>query len=107
MIDFGLAGLGDPATDLASLINSYGESLVGKMINVYPEMEDLLPRARFYAQAIELQWALLGIESGDYYMIISIDYPSKTKTIVDTQCSDDEFLREVNAWANNKIRQSL
>lgn len=67
VIDFGVAGLGDPATDLGSLINCYGESLVGKMVNVYPDMKDLLPRARFYAQAIELQWALLGVESGDYY----------------------------------------
>jgi aminoglycoside 2''-phosphotransferase len=67
VIDFGVAGLGDPATDLGSLINCYGESLVGKMVNAYPEMKDLLPRARFYAQAIELQWALLGVESGEYY----------------------------------------
>ena len=67
VIDFGVAGLGDPATDLGSLINCYGESLAGKMVNAYPEMEDFLPRARFYAQAIELQWALLGVESGEYY----------------------------------------
>ena len=67
VIDFGVAGLGDPATDLGSLINCYGESLVGKMTNTYPGMKDLLPRARFYAQAIELQWALLGVESGEYY----------------------------------------
>jgi hypothetical protein len=37
------------------------------MVNAYPEMKELLPRARFYAQAIELQWALLGVESGEYY----------------------------------------
>jgi aminoglycoside 2''-phosphotransferase len=67
VIDFGVAGLGDPATDLGSLINCYGESLVGKMADVYPEMVNYLPRARFYAQAIELQWALLGVESGEYY----------------------------------------
>lgn len=67
VIDFGVAGLGDPATDLGSLINCYGETLVGKMVNAYPEMKELLPRARFYAQAIELQWALLGVESGEYY----------------------------------------
>lgn len=67
VIDFGVAGLGDPATDLGSLINCYGETLIGKMVNNYPEMKVLLPRARFYAQAIELQWALLGVESGEYY----------------------------------------
>ena len=67
VIDFGVAGLGDPATDLGSLINCYGESLVGKMAETYPSMKKLLPRARFYAQAVELQWALLGVESGEYY----------------------------------------
>ena len=67
VIDFGVAGLGDPATDLGSLINCYGESLMEKTADVYPKMVQFLPRARFYAQAIELQWALLGIESGEYY----------------------------------------
>lgn len=67
VIDFGVAGLGDPATDLGSLINCYGETLVGLMDDVYPDMAEFLPRARFYAQAIELQWALLGVESEDFY----------------------------------------
>jgi len=62
-----VAGMGDPATDLGSLINYYGESLVSKIKNTHPAMEKLLPRARFYAHAIELQWALLGVESGEYY----------------------------------------
>jgi aminoglycoside 2''-phosphotransferase len=67
VIDFGAAGLGDPATDLGSLISSYGESLAGKIEKTYPQIKDLLPRARFYAQAIELQWVLLGVESGEDY----------------------------------------
>ncbi len=67
VIDFGVAGLGDPATDLGSLINSYGETLVAKLEGEYPELTELLPRARFYAQAIEIQWVLLGVESGENY----------------------------------------
>lgn len=67
IIDFGTAGLGDPATDLGSLISSYGESLVSKIEPAYPNYPDLLQRARFYAQAIELQWVLLGVESGEDY----------------------------------------
>jgi aminoglycoside 2''-phosphotransferase len=67
VIDFGVAGLGDPATDFGSLINCYGERLVSKLSAVYPGMNELLPRARFYAQAIELQWILFGFESGDRY----------------------------------------
>ncbi len=67
IIDFSSAGLGDPATDLGSLISSYGETLVGKIKNTYSDYHDLLSRARFYAQAIELQWVLLGVESGEDY----------------------------------------
>ena len=71
VIDFGLAGLGDPATDLGSLINSYGETLVSKIVGTYPDLEKLLPRARFYAQAMELNWALLGVESGENYWFMA------------------------------------
>ncbi|MFN2304361.1 MAG: phosphotransferase family protein [Anaerolineales bacterium] len=67
VIDFGVAGMGDPATDLGSLINSYGESLIQKIGVEYDEYSALVPRARFYAQAIELQWVLLGVESGEQY----------------------------------------
>ncbi len=67
VIDFGVAGLGDPATDIGSLINYYGETLIGKIHRTYPDLDRLLPRARFYAQAIELQWALLGVESEETY----------------------------------------
>jgi len=71
VIDFGVAGLGDPATDLGSLINYYGESLVTRMEKTYPGMHKLIQRARFYAQAMELQWALLGLESGEKYWFTS------------------------------------
>jgi aminoglycoside 2''-phosphotransferase len=67
VIDFGVAGMGDPATDLGSLLNYFGESLVSKLENSYSHLFEFLPRARFFAQAIELQWVLMGIESGDYY----------------------------------------
>jgi aminoglycoside 2''-phosphotransferase len=65
VIDFGVAGLGDPASDIGSLITWYGESFVAPMKATYPEIELVLPRARFYAQSIELQWVLLGIETGE------------------------------------------
>jgi aminoglycoside 2''-phosphotransferase len=67
VLDFGVAGLGDPALDLGTLISHYGESFILQMNSTYPGMETLLPRARFYAQAIELEWALLGIETGDTF----------------------------------------
>ncbi|HPC06056.1 MAG TPA: hypothetical protein PLI60_04985 [Anaerolineaceae bacterium] len=30
-------------------------------------MDLFLPRARFYAQAVEIQWVLLGLETGDSF----------------------------------------
>lgn len=65
IIDFGVAGLGDPALDIGTLITSYGEQFVSRMNGTYPEMAAHMTRARFYAQAIELQWVLLGLETDD------------------------------------------
>lgn len=67
VIDFGVAGIGDPASDIGSLISSYGESFVTKMKPTYPNLDEYLPRARFYAQSIELQWVLLGLETGEQF----------------------------------------
>ena len=67
VIDFGVAGRGDPASDIGSLITCYGESFVAPMQATYPEIEKILPRARFYAQSIELQWVLLGMETGEAF----------------------------------------
>lgn len=67
VIDFGVAGMGDPASDIGSLITAYGESFVAKMQRYYPDLEVYLPRARFYAQSIELQWVLLGIETNETF----------------------------------------
>lgn len=67
VLDFGVAGIGDPALDIGSLISSYGESFVSKMKATYPNLDEYLPRARFYAQSIEFQWVLLGIETGETF----------------------------------------
>jgi aminoglycoside 2''-phosphotransferase len=67
VIDFGMAGLGDAASDIGNLINVYGESFVQKMGKTYPNLEAYLPRARFYAQLLELEWVLLGLETGETF----------------------------------------
>jgi aminoglycoside 2''-phosphotransferase len=67
VIDFVMAGIGDPATDLGGLISHYGESLVSSIRPYYLLYDELLPRARFYAQAAEVHWALLGVETGEPY----------------------------------------
>ena len=48
IIDFGSAGLGDAATDIAALMGplSYGEAFVDRLAPVYPGLETLLDRAR-------------------------------------------------------------
>jgi aminoglycoside 2''-phosphotransferase len=62
VIDFGVAGVGDPAVDVACLMQYYGGRFVQRMLPVYPGLEKLLPRAAFYAQALELQWVLQGLK---------------------------------------------
>jgi aminoglycoside 2''-phosphotransferase len=67
VIDFGTACFDDPALDLGCLIQHYGESFVTRLFTTYSEAQTLLPRARFYAQAIELDWAALGIERNETF----------------------------------------
>jgi aminoglycoside 2''-phosphotransferase len=67
VIDFGTAGLGDPASDLGALLQSYGGGFIQRLKQRYPQLVQSLPRARFYAQAIELQWVLLGLETDEQF----------------------------------------
>lgn len=67
VLDFGMAGLGDAASDIGNLISIYGETFVRKMEATYPALAHYLPRARFYAQLIELEWTLLGLETGETF----------------------------------------
>lgn len=67
IIDFGVAGVGDPATDIGNLLQVYGESFVSRFLGEYPRVQDLMKRARFYAQAIELQWVLSGLDGGETF----------------------------------------
>jgi aminoglycoside 2''-phosphotransferase len=65
IVDFGMAGVGDPAVDLACLLFHYGESFVGRMGRFYPGIAHVIDRARFCAGTFELQWALAGLRTGD------------------------------------------
>lgn len=64
IIDFGSAGLGDPACDLAALL-TYGEPFAQKVLAAYPALRPALPRARFYRGTFAAQEALYGVEHGD------------------------------------------
>lgn len=61
IIDWGTAGLGDPASDFACLLYNYGETFVQRMVPFYPGIEELIDRARFWAGTLELQWALSSV----------------------------------------------
>jgi aminoglycoside 2''-phosphotransferase len=67
IIDFGQAGLGDPAGDLGNLLQVYGETFVRRMLSAYPEAARLLPRARCYSRVHELVWVLRGLKSGQTF----------------------------------------
>jgi aminoglycoside 2''-phosphotransferase len=65
VIDFGTAGLGDPACDLAGIIEEYGESFLRDLESYYPQIGALIERARFWAGTLELQWLLGGLRNPD------------------------------------------
>jgi aminoglycoside 2''-phosphotransferase len=67
IIEFGSAGLGDPALDVASVMGpfGYGEAFARSFAEFYPAVETLLDRARFYAGTFAVQEALWGLEHGD------------------------------------------
>lgn len=65
VIDFGGAGLGDPAYDAAGILSGYGESFVRRFYKTYPEIESFWERIWFYKGTFALLEALFGIENND------------------------------------------
>jgi aminoglycoside 2''-phosphotransferase len=65
VLDFGSAGLGDPAVDFAGLLSQYGERFVARCGRVYPGAEALMERVRFYQGTFALEEALFGVENDD------------------------------------------
>jgi aminoglycoside 2''-phosphotransferase len=67
VIDFGSAGIGDPAVDLGAMIGpfGYGEQFLRWAGAEYPGLDRLVERARLYAGTFALQEALHGVEHGD------------------------------------------
>ena len=67
IIDFGTAGIGDAAADFSCIIYNYGETFLAKMAKSYPEIEMAIERARFWAGTLQLQWALSGLRTKNYW----------------------------------------
>jgi aminoglycoside 2''-phosphotransferase len=64
VLDFSFTTLGDPAVDFAGLL-MYGEPFVREMTAVYPTLDTLWPRIRFYQGTFPLLEALYGAEHDD------------------------------------------
>jgi aminoglycoside 2''-phosphotransferase len=65
IVDFGGAGLGDPAYDFAGILSSYGEPFLRRFAAVYPEIETFWNRILFYRGTFALLEALFGLENDD------------------------------------------
>jgi aminoglycoside 2''-phosphotransferase len=71
VIDFGVAGLGDPACDIAIQLINYGDHVVQRMTDDNPDWLPIIDRARFLAATLELQWATTGIEQNDASLLLA------------------------------------
>jgi aminoglycoside 2''-phosphotransferase len=64
IIDFGSAGLGDPAVDIAAVM-TFGESFFKHYYVSSPGIDGMLERAKFYNSTFALQEALYGLKHDD------------------------------------------
>jgi aminoglycoside 2''-phosphotransferase len=65
IIDFGSAGLGDPACDIAGLDASFGRPFVRRLIPHYPAIETMLERLPFYRRLFPLMDVAHGLQHDD------------------------------------------
>jgi aminoglycoside 2''-phosphotransferase len=65
IIDFGGASIGDPASDIAGLIASYGDTFVDHVARSRPELTPMRTRSAFYLPAFAAMEALHGLDHND------------------------------------------
>lgn len=71
VIDFGTAGIGNSAIDLAALLDNYGELIVERLSKYYPAIETSIDQARFQAGLVWLQWAMMGVQHQDTGLLLA------------------------------------
>lgn len=71
IIDFGTAGVGNPAIDFAALLDNHGETVLKRLSKYYSGVEALIDQARFRAGAVWLQWALIGVQHKDTELLLA------------------------------------
>ena len=69
--DLGVAGVGDPATDLACVLSVRGERCAGRLAHQWPAAFDLIDRARLVAMALPLEWAVIALETNAADMAVA------------------------------------
>lgn len=65
VIDFGVAGIGDPAHDVSVILDTLGEGFIKKISQYYDGIDLFIDRSRFYANVSSIRWALIGFENND------------------------------------------
>ena len=72
VLDFGTAGIGDPAVDVAALLHVFGESLIAPHFHDQGLVDEVtLQRARFWCATLDLQLALLGLRHRDLHLLVA------------------------------------
>ncbi|MCK8058455.1 MULTISPECIES: phosphotransferase family protein [unclassified Fusibacter] len=67
IIDFAEIHIGDPATDIASLVGKFGytDAFIDELSKTYPKAQHYLKRAKWMTKTFALQEALYGSENND------------------------------------------
>lgn len=63
--------MGNPAIDLAALLDNHGEAVLKRLSKYYPNMEALINQARFRAGLVWLQWALIGVQHNNTELLLA------------------------------------
>jgi aminoglycoside 2''-phosphotransferase len=71
VLDFGVAGLGDPAVDLGCLLSVWGERFAGQLARRWPAAVEFVDRARLLAMALPLEWAVIALETNAADMVVA------------------------------------
>ncbi len=69
VLDWGIAGLSDPAHDYSVIINCFGEGFLRRMGRIDAGIEGLLERARFLSGISEASWILHWVRTGDPFWL--------------------------------------
>ena len=71
VLDFGVAGVGDPAVDLGCLLACWGERVAQGLAKSWPMASALADGARFVASMLPIEWAVAALAHGSTEMAVA------------------------------------